>query len=160
MPSSIAVTKTASTATVVYPGGDVTFTVTVTNTSLVDAVTITSLTDNLHGDAANGDSLDGVGDCALPGAGLVLAAANDGDTDTYTCSYTVAITGDPGETFTDRAPRGTMTTGTRSAPETQRRCRLRPSVFSSLRVTPSTTWTRTTPATCSRRSSWMPKVIP
>ncbi|MHB0875750.1 MAG: DUF7507 domain-containing protein [Anaerolineae bacterium] len=103
VPSSIEVTKTASTATVVYPGGDVTFTVTVTNTSLVDAVTITSLTDNLHGDAANGDSLDGVGDCALPGAGLVLAAANDGDTDTYTCSYAVAITGDPGETFTDTA---------------------------------------------------------
>ena len=60
--SSIAVTKTPAPTTVDEPGGNVTFTVRVDNTSPVDSVTISSLTDDVHGD------LNGQGSCTVPQA--------------------------------------------------------------------------------------------
>ncbi len=50
LPSSILVTKQASQTTITEPGGDVTFTVTVKNSSAVDAVTISEVVDDVYGD--------------------------------------------------------------------------------------------------------------
>jgi len=53
LPSSILVTKEASQTTITEPGGDVTFTVTVKNSSAVDMVTIDQVVDNIYGDLAS-----------------------------------------------------------------------------------------------------------
>ena len=85
-PSSIEVTKTADPTTVPEPGGTVTFTVMVTNTSAVDTVTIDSLVDDVAGD------LNGQGTCSVP---QVLAPG-----ESYTCSYQGDVMGDPGDVVT------------------------------------------------------------
>ncbi|MCA1683894.1 MAG: DUF11 domain-containing protein, partial [Actinobacteria bacterium] len=72
VPPTIAVTKTASPASRVAPGGTFTFTIGVTNTS-TEVVTITSLVDDIYGD------LNGRGSCAV---GAVLQPG-----DTYTCTF-------------------------------------------------------------------------
>ena len=79
---TIEVTKTASTLILPVPGGNVTFTVVVTNKSK-EAVTLTSLTDDIYGD------LNGQGNCATGGT----INPNGG---TYTCSFSGSVTGDPG----------------------------------------------------------------
>lgn len=60
VPSSIDVTKTANPVSVPEPGASVNYTVTVTNKSFVDSVTIDALVDDKFG------NLNGQGDCALP----------------------------------------------------------------------------------------------
>ena len=87
VPSSITVTKTADPTGVSEPGGDVTFTVRIDNTSAVDSVTITSLVDNVHGD------LDGQGNCSMP---QTIAAGGF-----YTCTFTGTVTGNAGEVETN-----------------------------------------------------------
>lgn len=89
VPSSIAVTKTADPTSLDEPGGSVTFTVRVDNTSAVDSVTITSLTDDVHG------NLNGQGTCILP---QTIAAGGF-----YECSFTATVSGDAGDTETDTA---------------------------------------------------------
>ncbi|MEX0659902.1 MAG: hypothetical protein WD080_12280 [Egibacteraceae bacterium] len=86
-PPVIAVDKTASPTELPVPGGEFTFTLTVTNRG-DQPVTITSLVDDVHGD------LDGQGTCAV---GATLAA----DGGTYTCEFTVTFTGDAGDSETD-----------------------------------------------------------
>ena len=74
--------------TVPYPGGDSTFSVTVTNTSDdFDTITLDTLTDTEHGD------LDGVGDCET---GISIAPSSS-----YTCSFTVAAAGSVGTIVTN-----------------------------------------------------------
>ena len=87
VPSSIEVTKTADPTELHEPGGEVVFTVVVENTSQVDTVTITSLTDDVYGD------LNGQGDCSVP---QELEPGNS-----YTCSFTAEIEGSEGDQFTD-----------------------------------------------------------
>ncbi len=82
VPSSIEVIKTASPTSVPEPGGDVTFTFTVANTSAADSVTINLLEDSIYGD------LNGQGDCSTP---QTIAAG-----DSYSCSLTAAVTGASG----------------------------------------------------------------
>ena len=82
----IEVTKTASPVTVPETGADVTFTVLVENTA-AEEITLTALADDVFGD------LDGQGTCSVP---QTLAAAGSPDDD-YTCSFTKAISGVPGE---------------------------------------------------------------
>ncbi len=79
VPSSIAVTKTPNVGSVQAPGGDVTFTVVVKNTSAVDSVTISTLTDSVYGD------LNEKGTCAVPKS---LAPGGS-----YECQFTGAVTG-------------------------------------------------------------------
>ena len=79
VPSSIAVTKTPSAGSVQAPGGDVTFTVRVENTSTVDTVTISSLSDSVYGD------LDEQGTCSVP---QQLAPGQS-----YQCQFTGSVTG-------------------------------------------------------------------
>jgi uncharacterized repeat protein (TIGR01451 family) len=89
VPSSISVTKTASPTSVDEPGGSVTFTVRVDNTSAVDSVTITSLTDTIYG------NLDGAGTCTLP---QPIAAGGF-----YECAFTVTVSGNGGSIHTNVA---------------------------------------------------------
>jgi LPXTG-site transpeptidase (sortase) family protein len=87
--SSILVTKTAAPTSLPEPGGTVDFTVRVDNTSAVDAVTIDSLIDDVHGD------LNGQGTCSVP---QVIAV--DGF---YECTFSASVTGTPGYSETDTA---------------------------------------------------------
>jgi len=88
VPPVIEVIKTANPTTVTEPGGDVTFTVDVTNLSNpTDPVTITSLVDDIHGD------LNGQGTCAVP---FTLQPG-----ETYTCQFTTLVEGSAGDSETD-----------------------------------------------------------
>ncbi|MCA1684136.1 MAG: hypothetical protein LC708_03300, partial [Actinobacteria bacterium] len=86
IPPTIAVVKTADPLTRPEPGGNFTFTVATTNTS-IKPLTITALTDDVYGD------LNGQGTCAI---GAVLQPGG-----TYTCSFTGAFTGVGGDSQTD-----------------------------------------------------------
>jgi cysteine-rich repeat protein len=87
LPSSIQVVKTATPTLVEEPGGVVTFHVQVSNLSVADVVTITTLIDSVHGD------LDGQGTCSVP---RILAAGTS-----YACSFAASVTGPAGTTEID-----------------------------------------------------------
>jgi uncharacterized repeat protein (TIGR01451 family) len=83
---TIQVTKSAAPSTSPEPVGDVTFTVTVKNTSVSsDPVVLDSLVDSVYG------NLNGKGSCATGGT------INPGAT--YTCSFTVDFTGNPAGSY-------------------------------------------------------------
>jgi hypothetical protein len=86
VPPTVSVDKTANPTIVDEPGGIVTFTVQVTNTSF-EPVTLDSLTDDIHGD------LDGRGSCATGGT------IDPGET--YECSFEAEVTGNAGDFETD-----------------------------------------------------------
>jgi len=99
--SSITLLKTANPISLVEPGGDVTYTYKVTNTSTVDTVTIKDgvmdygtpylgLYDDILGD------LNGQGDCSVP----QTLAPNGGY---YSCSVTAPVTGNAGDSITNTA---------------------------------------------------------
>ena len=96
VPSSLALEKSANPTSVQAPGGDVTFTVVVRNTSAADAVTIDTLVDNVYGD------LNGKGNCGTL-IGKVLQADDHapGGPDEASCSFTAPVTGPGGSTHTD-----------------------------------------------------------
>jgi len=83
---SLTVSKTALPASVVTPGGTVSFTVNVSNTS-VEAVTLTHLMDDKFGD------LNGQGTCVSPAA---IAISGQ-----YSCSFSVNVTGSAGTVHTN-----------------------------------------------------------
>jgi uncharacterized repeat protein (TIGR01451 family) len=96
VPSSIVVEKTASPTSMPAPGGPVTFTVVVKNTSEVDSVTIDKVDDNVYGDLA------GKGTCgALIGKVLQPDDHAAGGPDEATCSFTATVSGPGGSTHTD-----------------------------------------------------------
>jgi uncharacterized repeat protein (TIGR01451 family) len=82
----IRVSKGAAPSEIAEPGGTVKFTVVVTNASPVDAVTLTSLTDNVYGD------LIGPGKCSL-------ATIPVGES--YTCEFSGPVSGNAGSTHED-----------------------------------------------------------
>jgi L-ascorbate metabolism protein UlaG (beta-lactamase superfamily) len=84
----IAVDKTAAPVSMLEPGGPVTFTVRVSNSSVSpDSVTLDALVDDIHG------NLNGQGTCAVS---QVIAPG-----DFYECDFTVAVNGAAGTTETD-----------------------------------------------------------
>ena len=87
VPSSILTTKTANPTSVPETGGDVTFTIVVENTSLVDTVTITSVNDSVYGDVSSSCAP------ALP-ADLLPG-------ETVTCTFTEFLSGDAGQVHTN-----------------------------------------------------------
>jgi hypothetical protein len=87
VPPSITTTKSAAPPSLQEPGGTFTFSYSVTNTG-PEAVTITSIVDNVYGD------LNGRGTCAV-GARL---APNGG---TYSCTFTGSFFGNAGAAQTD-----------------------------------------------------------
>jgi uncharacterized repeat protein (TIGR01451 family) len=94
--SLIAVEKTASPTSMPAPGGPVTFTAVVKNTSEVDAVTIDKVDDNIYGDLA------GKGTCgALIGKVLQPNDHAARGPDEASCSFTAPVTGPGGSTHTD-----------------------------------------------------------
>jgi hypothetical protein len=80
--AAIEVVKTASVNTLPEPGGPVTFTFVVSETSGLAAVAIDTLSDSIYGD------LNGQGDCAVPQ--LIPAGGS------YTCAITVVVSGNAG----------------------------------------------------------------
>lgn len=85
---TVEVDKTADPTVLDEPGGQVTFTVKVTNTSF-EAVTLDSLSDDIHGD------LNGQGTCVADGSVTIAAG------DTYTCSFSAMVSGNAGDFETD-----------------------------------------------------------
>ncbi|MGH2618942.1 MAG: sortase [Anaerolineales bacterium] len=85
--SSISVTKSADPTGIPEPGASVTFSVQITNTSAADSVTITSLSDDVHG------NLDGQGSCVVP---QIIAVGGS-----YSCSFTATVSGSAGVSETD-----------------------------------------------------------
>ncbi len=81
---TLAVTKTAAPTSVDENGGPVRFSFEIVNTTVLEALTLTSLADSIFGD------LNGLGDCTLP---QDLAA----DGGTYSCSATFDVTGNAGD---------------------------------------------------------------
>ncbi|WP_440056552.1 DUF7507 domain-containing protein (plasmid) [Pseudoalteromonas sp. T1lg65] len=86
---SITLVKTASPTELLEPGGAVTFSVVINNTSAAssDPVTIDSLIDSIHGD------LNGQGDCSVP---QLIAVGGS-----YNCAFTVLVNGNAGDSETD-----------------------------------------------------------
>lgn len=79
---SIEVSKTAKVSALPVPGGNVEFTVVVTNNSL-EEVSLTNLSDNVYGD------LNGKGTCAI---GSTISSGGG----TYVCKFEGAVSGNPG----------------------------------------------------------------
>ena len=145
-PSSILVTKTADPTSLPEPGGNVSFSVSVKNTSAVDSVTISSLTDDVYGD------LDGKGTCDVP---QTIAAGA-----TYSCAFTGPVSGNAGSQHTDVVTAsGTDDDGNPVSGTTTRRSRsrtspssilvtktaIRPRFPSRAATRPSPSWSRTRP---------------
>ncbi|WP_158678262.1 DUF7507 domain-containing protein [Pseudoalteromonas sp. T1lg23B] len=86
---SITLVKTASPTQLPEPGGLVSFTMVIDNTSAAssDPITITSLIDNIHGD------LNGQGDCSVPQVINVGAQ--------YSCTFSAQVNGNAGDSETD-----------------------------------------------------------
>ena len=97
-PPTIRVDKTATPATLPEPGGEFTFNVVVTNTG-PNALTITSLTDDVYGDIT---TRPGTCNTAI---GTVLAADPDGAGPaaggTYSCTFRAEFIGNAGDEETD-----------------------------------------------------------
>jgi hypothetical protein len=89
VPPTVAIDKAASPSELLAPGGTVTFTVLVTNTS-AEPVTITALVDDVHGPLTGRP-----GTCATA-LGAVLAPAAS-----LTCSFEADVAGTAGQTETD-----------------------------------------------------------
>ncbi len=81
---AIVVQKLADPTSVTEPGGDVTFSLSIFNTSPVSQVSITSLVDSVHG------PLDGQGSCALP---IVIPGGGA----PYQCEFTAYVAGQAGQ---------------------------------------------------------------
>ncbi len=95
-PPTLTVTKTATPSSIPEPGGPVTYTVVVTNTSPEKAF-LTLLFDDIYG---NLDGLIG-SDCRLPQGPLAPTDPSTED-DTYTCSFPGTVTGEAGEVESDQ----------------------------------------------------------
>lgn len=94
-PPTLSVLKTAQTPTIAEPGGPVTFDVLVTNLS-PEAVTLTSLVDSVFGDlTARPNST-----CAT--GGTLTATTVVSTSDSYTCTFTLDVTGNAGSTHDNR----------------------------------------------------------
>jgi len=93
----ISVTKTATPGNVLEPGGLVSFSVTINNTSLAssDPVTIDTLNDKRPSPGGTVTSLQGVGDCSVP---QTIAAGGS-----YSCSFDLLVTGNAGDSESDLA---------------------------------------------------------
>ncbi len=93
LPSSIAVIKDASPTEVDEPGAQVVFDVSIENTSDPDSVTIESIGDDIFGDVTLVQGDVSATDCSVP---QVL-----GPGETYACSFTALVSGDPDDVITD-----------------------------------------------------------
>ena len=87
---TIAVTKSPAPASMPEPGGAFTFTVSVQNTSTVEAVTLRSLVDAPFGDVLDDAANDQINDSTCVDNTVINPGA------TYSCSFKADVTGQPG----------------------------------------------------------------
>ena len=98
---TLSVTKTANVTTLNEPGGAVTYTVSVWNTSN-EPVTVTSLTDTVGAQVANLLASASTTDCDTVSRNLAASNGSRGGADTMTCSFTRNVTGNAGDVHTNR----------------------------------------------------------
>ncbi len=91
--SSISVEKTANPTSIEEPGGNIEFTVKVTNTSAVDAITLTTIADDENNDGTNDQTYNATDICLTTS----LAPA-----ESTTCSFSHDVTGKAGEIITNK----------------------------------------------------------
>lgn len=82
LPGTLSIVKTASPTTLIEPGGEVTFDFVLTNTSAVDAITLTSVTDSIYGDLNSYPNCD-FNRTLAPG-------------ESYSCDFTILVSGSGG----------------------------------------------------------------
>ncbi|WP_163835362.1 DUF7507 domain-containing protein [Spartinivicinus ruber] len=102
-PAKLLVSKTASPTQLQEPGGNVTFTVSVTNVGIDpnNAVMLNTLTDDIYGNITQAGQNNIIStNCSVP-QNIPVDDRNPGGIDTYTCQFTVAISGNAGVTETD-----------------------------------------------------------
>lgn len=101
VPGKISLIKVASPTSVDEPGGVVTFTVTVTNDSVWDDVTINSLTDSIYGDL--NDMTDESGTAKPQLSTTCEISQLIPPHGSYTCSFTAMVSGNAGYSEPDTA---------------------------------------------------------
>ncbi len=99
---AIAIVKTANPLTLPEPGGAFTFNLVITNPSTVEAVTITSLVDDVYGNLDDPANPAVTNNTCLDAVGTVLAVS-PGPGNTFSCSFTGQFTGNSGDSQTDTA---------------------------------------------------------
>ncbi|MCB0957918.1 MAG: DUF11 domain-containing protein [Acidimicrobiales bacterium] len=98
VPPTGTVTKVADVDTIPEPGSPVTFTASVTNTSTAEAATVTAITDLVDGTPIDVTAVGGIVTATTCATGAVLAPGA-----TYSCTFTLAITGvDAGDVVSDQ----------------------------------------------------------
>ena len=95
------VTKTPSADSLPEPGGPVTYTVSVWNTS-PEAVTVTSLTDTIGAEVADLLATAANSDCDTVNRGLAASNGSRGGADTMSCSFTLTVAGNAYSVHDDR----------------------------------------------------------
>ena len=98
----IGVTKVAKPTSLDEPGGQVTFTVTVTNPAQFTSVTLTSLVDDPDNDPNTNNSVT-FNATSNPTLAQICTSTNLAPGGSTTCSFTRTITGNAGQSFTDKA---------------------------------------------------------
>jgi hypothetical protein len=91
---SISVNKSASPTAVDKPGGVVSFTITTTNDSGSDSVTVTAIMDDVYGDVTDVTNAAITGTTCAVGASIAPGAQ-------YECSFTAIVAGNAGQTHTN-----------------------------------------------------------
>ncbi|WP_163835361.1 DUF7507 domain-containing protein [Spartinivicinus ruber] len=102
-PAELLVSKTASPTQLQEPGGNVTFTVSVTNVGVDpnNAVTLNTLTDDIYGNITQAGQNNIISTtCSVP-QNIPVDDRNPGGIDTYTCQFTVALSGNANDTETN-----------------------------------------------------------
>ena len=100
VPPQVAIDKTASPLSRPEPGGAFTYTVVITNPSTAEALTITSLNDNIYGNLASPANPNVTANTCTTAVNTVLAVS-PGPGNTYTCQFTATFTGTGGQQLTD-----------------------------------------------------------
>lgn len=102
-PAELLVSKSAAPTELTEPGGNVTFSVSVTNVGVDpnNPVTLSTLSDDIYGDITQAGQNDIVSTtCAVPQS-IPSDDRNPGGIDTYSCQFTVALTGNADDVETD-----------------------------------------------------------
>lgn len=133
--AQVTLSKTANPASLPEPGGNVTFTVVVTNTAESGQdVIVTALEDDVYGNIADPGNANLITTtCRLPSATLTPNTS-------YNCNFQVAVTGDPGEytdTITATLTASNGTAGQIQASATVALTDLLPTISVSKTVTPT-----------------------
>ncbi len=93
VPSNMSVVKTANPTSVLEPGADVVYSVTVNNLSAVDVLTLNNLNDDIYGDITMVQGKISATNCVTGGT---IAPGGS-----YACSFTALVEGDPGDVHTN-----------------------------------------------------------